>query len=147
MRTISFSLPYDVDLSMGQNSYAAEVGWDFIISKSDIIIKEITPYVTIAIIDGFVDKLDVCTSPRINTTQLSSLAFNPEKITKGQVDNRLVGLVPSLLNRVDIRVFSGTSISLVLPFCVIYDSPIDATLQLLVGANVTYEEVEHKAFR
>lgn len=149
MKTIAFT-GVDGFTVAGPTFANQQFDFSFVIDKSDVIIKEITPVsscLLVSVADPSQDvTFDFKTSAKIRTTGIGKLFYSP---VVGISSTNEAFLMMNQINKVDIRLFSGQSIGLVMPwaFHSKYNAGDDFMIVFECGFIVSYEEVDFKMFK
>lgn len=149
MKTIAFT-GRDGFFVGGAAFASQQFQFSFVIDKSDVVIKEITPVssclLTVVNDPTYDISFDFRTRARIATTGVGNLFYSP---VVGISSVSEAFLIMNQINKVDIRLFSGQSIGLFMPwtFLTKFSNSDDYQIDLECGFIVSYEEVERETFR
>lgn len=153
MKTLNFTKQYACGVGEGGFCYMDQLYDQFIISNLDVRIKEVTPFFSYSVMDYDSPdcQLEVSGNGFFNISSVieSRLLDSPVKYTPG---NLLTGSIYFPMNQrsvVDLRVFAGDTLSILLPFFITGKGAAGNVFQLTVitGVNILYEEEVPETFR
>ena len=136
----------------GDFSASQQAAFGFIVENEDVVIKSIIPVSNYLIVGSPAEEYTgspiLTTSPIIRSLDTGRLFFSPVKNLDGGASAYQALLVPNIVNYLDVRLFAGQKIDLVMPFHITYKSGavVDFDIEIYLGFLVSYEEVEFKSY-
>lgn len=150
MKTLNFTKQYLYGADEADFCYMDAFYDQFIISNLDVRIKEVTPFFSYAVtsFDASSGQLDVSGNGYFNLSSIygGRLSDSPVKCTYGSLSTSAICFPINQRSVVDLRVFAGDELGIVLPFFITgKGAPVNLfQLTVYVGVNILYEEVERK---
>lgn len=153
MKTLTFTKQFAFGLGEDNFCFTGEFYSQFIVSNLDVRIKEVTPFFSYSVMDLDSPATQLVISGNgffsLGSITEGRLLDSPVKYTAADLSTSSIYFPLNQRSVVDLRVFAGDTLNILLPFFVTGKGAVDNLFQLTVvaGVNILYEEVERKAFR
>lgn len=153
MKTLNFTKQFAYGADEAGFCYMDQLYDQFIISNLDVRIKEVTPFFSYSVMDfdSPDGQLEISGNGFFNLSSIleGRLLDSPVKYTPGNLLTSSIYFPMNQRSVVDLRVFSGDTLSILLPFFITGKGAVGNLFQLTVmaGVNILYEEVVRKTFR
>ena len=153
MKTLSFKKQFPFGIGEDNFCFTGELYSQFMISNLDVRIKEVTPFWSYCVmdLDSAVNQLVISGNALFSIDSITQgrLLDSPVKYTGADLSTSSIGFPLNQRSVVDLRVFAGDTLSILLPFFVTGKGAVDNLFQLTVvaGVNILYEEDEIETFR